>query len=66
VTDVKAAFGDELAASPHKYRADEGWQYLTVTDPATPGGLVFEVDGQAVRNYRAGQSPQLFNVEQCG
>jgi hypothetical protein len=54
-----------LPRQPHKYRSAEGWRYLTAWEPDSTAAIVFEVDSHVVRNYRAGLTPQVLNVERC-
>lgn len=66
VAAVREVFGSSLTAMPHKYKADQGWQYLMPVLQDVEGGVIFEVDGTSVQNYRVGQLPQLQYVEKCG
>ena len=62
---INSLYSGRVTTSPHKYTT--GGPYLTVT-PAndTTHRLVFETDGKAVTNYRAGVLPAVEYVERCG
>ncbi len=65
VESVVVALGPSLQVSPHKYKWEVGWRYLTFSDDSTHR-LVFEVDSHAVRTWRAGLLPAVEYVEGCG
>ncbi len=62
---VRDAFGPTLLDEPHKYDWEAGWRYLTVSSADSLHGLIFEVDSQVVREYRAGLWPAVGYVEHC-
>ena len=62
---VQSLYTGRVSVQPHKYVA--GGHYLVVTDPAHAADrIVFETDGKVVRQYRAGRTPEVTNVEGCG
>jgi hypothetical protein len=65
VDSVRAAYGARVAESPHKYRWEEGWRYLTLLDPDSTHAMVFEVDSHRVRSFRAGLAAPARYVERC-
>jgi len=58
------AIGPSLQVSPHKYRWEEGWRYLSFGDDSTHR-LIFTVDSHVVRSWRAGLVPAVEYVEGC-
>jgi len=64
VESVVVAFGPSLQVSPHKYKWELGWRYLTFSDDSTHR-LIFEVDSHVVRTWRAGLLPAVEYVEGC-
>lgn len=65
VDRVRSAYGARIAETPHKYRWDRGWRYLTVFSPDSERALVFEADSHAVRSFHAGLALQAQYVERC-
>jgi hypothetical protein len=62
---INSLYSGQVTTSPHKYTT--GGHYLTVTSPSdTTHRIVFETDGKAVTNYRAGALPAVEYVERCG
>ena len=61
---VRAAYGEGLIVTPHKYTDGH---YLTVDGTGDDAMLryVFETDGQVVTAYRAGRLPQVEWIEGC-
>ena len=64
VDSVVVAIGPSLQVSPHKYRWEEGWRYLSVGDDSVHR-LIFTVDSHVVRSFRAGVLPAVEYVEGC-
>ena len=64
VESVVVAIGPSLQVSPHKYRWEEGWRYLSVGDDSVHR-LIFTVDSHAVRSFRVGVLPAVEYVEGC-
>ena len=62
---INSLYSGRVTTSPHKYTT--GGHYLTVTPVNdTTHRIVFETDGKAVTNYRAGVLPSVEYVERCG
>jgi len=62
---INSLYAGRVTTSPHKYAT--GGHYLTVTPVNdTTHRIVFETDGSAVTNYRAGVLPAVEYVERCG
>lgn len=64
VESVVVALGPSLQVTPHKYKWEEGWRYLSFSDDSTHR-LIFEVDSHVVRSLRAGLLPAVEYVEGC-
>lgn len=60
---VRRAYGAALKIEPHKY-AEHGY-YYEVDDPADGVGVIFEIIGGKVAQFRAGRYPSLGYVEGC-
>ncbi len=62
---VLERYAGRVRTTPHKYTGPTG-HYLTVSAPPDSTHLiVFETDGRAVVNYRAGRRPAVELVEGC-
>lgn len=61
---VRAAYGDRVEETPHKY--EDGALYLRIRAPEGDGVLLFETDaGGTVTRWRLGVAPQVDYVEGC-
>lgn len=60
---VREIYGARLRVDPHQY--DQNGHYLTVTSSDKRYALVFETDGKAVTDLRAGLIPAVQYVEHC-
>ena len=61
---VRAAYGDALQETPHKY--EDGALYLRLKAPEGDGVLLFETDATGtVTRWRLGVAPQVDYVEGC-
>ena len=61
---INSLYAGRVTSSPHKY--NPGGHYMAVRAPNASNRIVFETDGSSVTNYRAGQSPEVEQVEGCG
>lgn len=61
---VRSALG-AVQETPHKYRWEDGWRYLSAYSADSASGLVFELDSSVVRKIRAGRWPAVGYVEGC-
>lgn len=65
-TELLRLYAGRVRVTPHKYSGPE-WHYVIV-DAApddTTHAIVFETDGERVREYRAGRRPEVEWVEGC-
>lgn len=61
---VRAAYGDRVEETPHKY--EDGALYLRIKAPEGDGVLLFETDASGtVTRWRMGVAPQVDYVEGC-
>jgi len=64
-TRVLERYGDRAEVTSHKYSGPQ-WHYVTVTPANDPAHrIVFETDGNVVKNYRVGRVPEVEWVEGC-
>ncbi|HJP86795.1 MAG TPA: hypothetical protein VJ852_12445 [Gemmatimonadaceae bacterium] len=62
---INSIYGGRVTTTPHKYIT--GGHYLTITPvDGSQNRIVFETDGKAVTEYRAGALPAVAYVERCG
>lgn len=64
--DLLRLYAGRVRVTPHKYSGPE-WHYV-IADAApgdTTHAIVFETDGERVREYRAGRRPEVEWIEGC-
>jgi len=66
-SEIRRMYGDAVRTESHPYDGPE-WHYL-IYDPPGPAdsayGMIFETDGQRVRNYRVGFRHAVALIEGC-
>lgn len=62
---VLARYAGRVRTMPHKYTSPQGHYLIVSALPDTAHLIIFETDGRAVLNYRAGRRPAVEFVEGC-